>query len=323
MCFTTAFQTTFLAIFELLLMGGAGYFVIRLGFLKGDGLKATSDLVIGLFLPCFMFVEIVRRFRLDIFPDWWIYPLVSVAITLMGYLLGSVVCRLDLRLMPHRKELVSVAAFQNSGYLPLPLVAVLLPKHLASQMFIMIFLFLLGFNMTIFSVGRLMVNKSLDRVRFDWKHMFNAPVVATLAALLVVFSGTYRFIPEFGLRAAESLGRCAIPLSILVVGGNLAFMSGKGGVSWRALIVAVGIKSLAMPVLMLGVVLWLKPQGLMGLLLLLQAAMPPAALLSVISRNLDQEDPLISAATFYGHLVSIVTIPTFLIFYCMAQGALY
>jgi predicted permease len=59
---------------------------------------------------------------------------------------------------------------------------------------------------------------------------------------------------------------------------------------------------------------------MVGLLLVIQAAMPPAALLSVISKNISAEDRVTSQGIFYGHLVAIVTVPLILLFFQMTLG---
>jgi len=312
--FLTSFQTTFGAIFELVLMGAVGFVLVRSARISEAGLKTLSDLVIGLFLPLFMFVEITRRFSFSLYPDWWIYPIYSLIVTFVGYACGAFAIKMFPSLTHDMGEFLGITSFQNSGYLPLPLVAALLPASMAQEMFIYIFLFLLGFNMTIFSFGVVLLAKE-KKQRFDFKDMFNAPVVATLLALVVVFFKADTWLPELVVRPMEILGRCTIPLSILVVGGNLASLKNTDFSHFKALSSALVIKLVVVPVIFLGFVLLTKPPALVGFLILLQAAMPPAALLSVISKNKNSGDHLISQAIFYGHLLSIITVPLFLILY--------
>jgi hypothetical protein len=189
-------------------------------------------------------------------------------------------------------------------------------------MFIYIFLFLLGFNMTIFSFGVFMLSCRSRACYFDTKDMFNAPVVATILALIVVFFGWTRFIPSFVSRPVEMMGRCAIPLSIIVVGGNLALIRIRSFAHARPLFLGLVVKLLLVPLAFLVFVLCVKPKPLVGLLLMLQACMPPAALLSVIAKNQNAQEELINQAIFYGHLASIFTIPLFLGLYGVFSGSL-
>jgi predicted permease len=320
--FIEAFKTTFGAILELVLLGAVGFFVVKRSIVRDEGVRVLSDLVIGLFLPCFMFSQIVERFSFSIYPDWWIFPLYSIFITLVGYACGAFVLAADKTLAKNAGEFLGITSFQNSGYLPLPLVAALLPAAAAQEMFILIFLFLLGFNMTIFSFGVMILAPKKEQ-RFDYRHMFNAPVVATLLALALVFFKINTILPQFVARPVDILGRCAIPLSILVVGGNLASLKTKGGTDIKPVSLSLLIKLVIMPLLFLGFVILVKPKPLVGLLILLQAAMPPAALLSVITKNHNQSGRLINQAIFYGHIASILTIPLFLAIYWALAGKSY
>lgn len=322
MMFFESFMTIFGSISELVIIGAVGFFVVRRGIIRDEGVKMLSDLVICLFLPCFMFSQIIERFSFSIYPDWWIFPFYSAIISFTGYACGSLFLAADKSLSKNRGEFLGITTFQNSGYLPLPLVAALLPASAANEMYIFIFLFLIGFNMTIFSFGVMMLSPKKDQ-RFDYRHMFNAPVVATLLALALAFFNVNMMVPQFVARPVEFLGRCAIPLSILVVGGNLAALKTGQGADFRPLGLSLLIKLMVLPLIFLGFVILVKPKPLVGLLILLQACMPPAALLSVITRNQNQAGRLINQAIFYGHIASIVTIPLFLAVYWALTGKSY
>lgn len=312
------FVATFGAIAQLVLIGAVGFWLVRRKIIFDNGLDMLSDLVVEVFLPLFMFSEIVRRFSFRAYPDWWMYPFLSVAVSAAGFLIGYAVLRSDQLGLKHPEEFLGIATFQNSGYLPLPLVASLLPPEWASRMFINIFLFLLGFNMMIFSVGVFLLGTAGTR-RFSPGKMFNPPVVATLVALLVAFLGGQRLIPEFFMKPAELLGRCTIPLSVLVVGGNLALMKVEK-TDARPLVSALLIKLVILPALFLALIFIFRPSPMMGLLIILQAAMPPAVLLSVVCRSQDCEDRLITHAIFYGHVACIFTVPLILaLFYLCAS----
>ena len=93
--FLESFRTTFSAIFELALMGLVGYILVRRSIISDESLSCLNRLVISLFLPLFMFSEIIKRFTFSAHSDWWIYPLLSFLVTGAGYglgLLGGVDC---------------------------------------------------------------------------------------------------------------------------------------------------------------------------------------------------------------------------------------
>lgn len=305
-------KITFEAILELAVLAAVGFVLVRKQIISDNGLETLSRLVIGLFLPLMMFTQITGGFSFRNHADWWMFPLLSVALTAVGYGFGLLFLKLDTALSSQSGSFLGICAFQNSGYLPLPLAAGLLSPDMASEMFIYIFLFLLGFNMTIFSFGIFVLDCGKKACRFDYKDMFNAPVIATLAALVVVALRLQAWIPPVLSRPADLLGKCAIPLSIFVVGGNLAMIRMRSVRHLRPLAAGLTIKLLILPLVVLAFLFLIRPRPLVGLLLLLQACMPPAALLSVIARNEKLEDELINQAIFFGHVLCILTIPLFL-----------
>lgn len=83
-----AIKTIIQAIIQLVLLGCVGFWLVKLSWIRESGLKVLSGLVIGFFLPLFMFSEIIKRFRFDLYPDWWVFPILSLLITAVGFLLG-------------------------------------------------------------------------------------------------------------------------------------------------------------------------------------------------------------------------------------------
>ncbi|HQJ16274.1 MAG TPA: AEC family transporter, partial [Candidatus Omnitrophota bacterium] len=77
------------------------------------------------------------------------------------------------------------------------------------------------------------------------------------------------------------------------------------------------VKLVLMPALGLLLVRQFRIGGLLGFLIILQLAMPPATNLSVLVRQYRQNDCLVSQGVFWGHMISIITIPVFLSLYFM------
>ena len=180
-------------------------------------------------------------------------------------------------------------------------------------MFIYLFLFLLGFNLLMFSFGTYLLTYSKSK-KFDWWSMLNPPVIATLAGLLLVFLGAGKFIPGFALKPLEMAGDCTLPLATFVVGGNIAAIRCARSYN-KAIGLMALVKLIILPVLGLWVVYQFKLPDLVGLLIVMQLAMPPATNLSVIVSQYKQEDCLVSQGVFYSNILSVVTIPLFLSLY--------
>jgi len=310
--FLASFKITVTAVAQSFLLAAVGYLLVRKNILGDEGLNTLSRLVIEITLPLLIFCQLIRDFSFSIYPNWWVFPLLSVMITAAGLAVGAFFIGF-IKGFQHRMQLLSLVTFQNSGYLPLALIASLLPAEEINVMFIYLFLFLAGFNLLIFSVGEHILSLHEDQ-KFDFRSLFNPAVIATAMGLLFVFFGLQRFVPEFLFKPARMVGECTLPLAMFVVGGNLAQIK-LGHIDIKAMSLMALAKMLILPALGFWLVLWLRLPELVGLLIVIELAMPPATLLSVIAKHYNREDLLISQGILLGHIISIVTIPLFLSLY--------
>jgi predicted permease len=308
----SSFRITGVAVAQIFLLAAIGYILVKKNILGHDGLDALSRLVIEITLPVLIFCQLVKDFSFGLYPDWWIFPLISIAITIAGLMLGSLFT-VFIKGHQHKAQLLSLITFQNSGYLPLPLIAALLPKEKADIMFIYLFLFLIGFNLVVWSAGKYMLTFS-GLKKFELGTLFSPPVITAISSLIFISLGLNKFVPDAALKPLRMVGDCTLPLAMLVVGGNIAEIH-LGKIDKKAIALIVLSKLIILPLLGLWLVIKFRLPQLMGFLVLLQLAVPPATSLSVIVRHYKKEDLLVSQGIFFGHILSIITIPVFLSLY--------
>lgn len=310
--FLEFFKITFSAVLQIFLLAAIGFFLVKKNILRADALNALSRLLIEVTLPALIFSQLIRDFSFSLYPRWWIFPLLSLAITMGGLALGGLFTGF-IKGRQQKLQFLSLITFQNSGYMPLMLVTALLPKEKADTMFIYIFLFLLGFNLVIWSLGVYLLTVSRAK-KFELGSLFSPPVIATLTSLIAICFGLNKFIPHIALKPLKMLGDCTLPLAMLVVGGNLGQIR-LGRVNKRGIILLSLAKLVILPALGLMLILKFKLPQLLGLLILMELAVPPAMSLGVIIRHYKKEDLFISQGIFIGHLLSLLTMPVFLSLY--------
>jgi len=310
--FVEYFKITGFSMAQIFILGAIGYFLSRKNILGQEGVGSLSRLVVDVTLPLMIFCQLIQEFSFSRYGGWWLFPLLSIAITAAGFLAASLFLGL-IKGAQHKRQFLSLIAFQNSGYLPLALIASLLPRGQADQMFIYLFLFLVGFNLLIWSLGVHMLSCAHIK-KFELGSLFSPPVIAALASLLLVSLGLNRVIPDFIIRPLKTIGGCTLPLAMLVVGGNLA-QARLTHIDKKAVSLILLIKLIILPALGLWLVLKLRLPHLVGLLILIQLAVPSATNLSVITAHYKREDLFISQGVFLSHVLSLVTIPVFLSLY--------
>jgi hypothetical protein len=310
--FLESFKISGIAIGQIFLLGVIGYFLMKREILGHEGLDILSRLVIEVTLPILIFCQLIKDFRFDLFPNWWVFPLLSIIINIAGLLLGYLFIGF-IKGLHHRIQFLGLITFQNSGYLPLALIAALLPKEKADITLIYLFLFLLGFNLAVWSFGVYMLSFH-ERRRFELGSLFSPPVIATLFSLVVIFFGLNKYIPDALIKPLRMVGDCTLPLAMFVVGGSLGMIR-LSHIDKKAMTFMVLAKLVILPLLGLWLIIKLKLPELIGLLILMELAVPPATSLVVITKHYKKEDLLISQGVFVGHLVSLVTLPLFLSLY--------
>ena len=310
--FLEQFKITSLAMVQIFVLGSLGYLLVKRNILSAQGLDALSRLVIQIIFPALILAQMLKNFSFNLYPNWWIFPLISLIVTVVGLIVGWGLLKIS-RLKTDKLQFLSLVAFQNSGYLPLALVAAIFTGQQANDIFIFIFLFLLGFDLVAWSLGIYMLTYE-KQVKFKLQSLFSAPVVANLTSLALIALGLHKFIPDVLFKPLSLVGNCTLPLAMLVVGGNVALVQLTNIDKKTTFIFLLG-KLIILPVLGIAVVLKLALPPLWGFLVVMQLAMPSATSLSVIIRRFNKPDALISQGVFFSHIVGLFTIPLFLSIY--------
>ena len=297
------------AVGQIFILGIIGFFLVRKDILTRQGMSLLSQLVIKITLPAMIFSQLIQGFKFSLSPAWWIFPLSSFAITFLGLLVGGIFVNL-IKQDEEKRQFLSLVAFQNSGYLPLALVAALLTREETSLMFIYIFLFLLGFNLVMWSLGVHFLSSQRDK-RFELSSIFSPPVLATIITMALVGLGVNRFIPEVVLNPLRMVGDSTLPLAMFVVGGSLGLIQIRR-VQLKPLALVILAKLLILPLFGLLFIWRFSPPGLFSLLLMIQLSMPSATSLSIIVSHYKREDLLISQGILFTHLFSLISVPLFL-----------
>jgi predicted permease len=297
------------AVVQILILATIGYFLVKKDILNRQGMNLISRLVIVITLPAMIFSHLIQGFNFNLKPSWWIFPLTSFAITLLGILVGGVFVKF-IRQGEARRQFLSLVAFQNSGYLPLALIAALLNTEEAQLMFIYIFLFLIGFNLVMWSLGVHFLSYQRNK-RFELASLFSPPVLAAVVTMLMIWVGVNKFIPEIILKPLRMVGDSTLPLAMFVVGGNLGLIKIQR-IDLKSVALLIIAKLLILPIIGLLFIWKFFPPRLFCLLLIMQLAMPSATSLSLIITHYKREDLLISQGILFTHLFSLLSIPLFL-----------
>ena len=308
-----SFATTFQAMLQVFILGAIGYALVKAKFLKVEGLELLSALLIGIILPAFNFSQIIAHFQPERFSNWWVFPLLGFGMTIGGFILASLVL-LVTPSFKSRREFKALIAFQNSGYMPLTILAAFPPSEAIAHLSVYIIIFLIGFDILLWTLGVWLLTSEKNS-RFDWKRLINPPMMATIFSLILMFTHTGEHLPVVILKPVKMLGDCLLPLVMVVLGGNFALTQLKKLQVWDVAAVVL-TKLIFYPVMVLAFLTVVPVGPMIGLLLVLEAAMPSANSLSIITRYYrTQNQDFINQSLFLTNVLSVLTIPLFLALY--------
>ena len=210
----------FFKILPVFLVIAAGYYVRKLNWLKAESDASIIKLLVSLLLPSLAFFHIVKNPALQDPSNVWLPPFTGILSILLGIGLGWLTMRWfrpgDSK--PRRTFALTVGIY-NYGYFAIPLAVALYGEDVVGIQFLSI----LGVELTLWSVGVALLRDPGEKtsIRENIRRSITPPVIVIIASIFLNLSGAGRHIPDSVMGAAEMIGRCAIPMGVLLVGATL------------------------------------------------------------------------------------------------------
>jgi len=143
------------------------------------------------------------------------------------------------------------------------------------------------------------------------KSVINGPFLALMFALVLNYTGAYQFVPGVLTTSFEMLGRCAVPMSIFMIGATMShfFKAGIFNDAFRVGLVSVFVRLGLHAAVILLVVLSFPIAPDLQRLLVVQAAMPTAIFPIVLARLFGGQPQVAIQVVMITSIVSLVTAP--------------
>jgi len=265
---------------------------------------SLSSLALDIALPSLVFVNILLFFKPSEIPDWWMLPLWWLVFTGIVFLLTMIFRYVSKK--QTRSEFSLALFFQNGIFMPL---AILTGLYGGDSFYIAaLFLFTLFYPALFFNTYYLFFNKKIEKISF--KKIFNPVLIATLLAMSIRLIGFQELIPNFLVSIFQLLAALAVPVIMLVIGGNMYLnYQHKGTIYFSEIIKFVMIKNIVFPLIILSVIYLLQPPFYIALILLLQSAVPPVTPVSIFTQRVKGNHELVNQFIISSFLFSVISIP--------------
>ncbi|OQX88319.1 MAG: hypothetical protein B6D55_00800 [Candidatus Omnitrophica bacterium 4484_70.2] len=305
-------KVIFFAIIKLLLIIFLGFFLYRKKILTQEALKFLTFFVVNITVPFLIFTEIIAHLNPENSPPLYKFVLLSIFIFSLGSFLGIIFSPFS----KFSKEFIALVSFQNCGYLPMNLALFLFSSPLRDTFLIYIFLYILGFNILMWSVGSFLIFKK-KKEEFKMRSLFTMPIVSIIISLLCVYLKINRFFPDLIISPLALVGKMSFPLSMILLGAWLAKGEKLGS---REALLASFIKLFLFPLIFFILILRFKLFSLWGFFILIQASMPSAASLPIVAQMRGGKSEVVSCGVFLSHVLALFTVPVWLFLFSQISG---
>jgi len=302
-----SFLVTFKAVIEIIFISIFGYIVVKKRILSSESMDIFSKFIIDVTLPCFIISNFIQGFDWSNLFQVLFFPLYALVIILAGVFLGYLLSIFFKIKKEIRGVTAGMSAIGNYGYLPMALVIALLPPSEVTEALIDIFFFVVVGNLLTWSWGIYLVTHKKKKFRPG------IPFYAALLGLAIGGSPAKEYIPSLILEPLSQIGKITIPLALFTLGGILATFSWKDKeLSKKSISISLLVKLLLLPLIVWGILRFIPLAKVPKMVVIIEAASPPAVALSLIATRYKSNASLVSASLFIAYLISMFTLPFFI-----------
>lgn len=295
--------STFESVALLLVIGAMGLWIIGRRILPKDALGVLSILALDIALPSLIFVNILQNFRPSEFQDWWLLPVWWLGFTIFQACLTAFFSYFSKQ--ESRREFATSLFFQNALFFPLAIMSGLFGPE--SSYIVDLFFFTMFFPSLLFGTAHIFFGEAAV---LDWRKLINKPLLATILAASIRLLDAEVLIPDFLISGLSMVGNMALPLLLLLLGGNLYIdFKEKGTLYPLECMKFVLVKNFLFPLVALAALLAIRPDYNIALLIIIQSAVPPVTAVPILTERSGGNRQIVNQFMFTSFLISLVSIP--------------
>ncbi len=293
-----------------------GYAFRRIGWLKPSADDSLLKLQIHVFYPALIFSFVFRNEALNQPSLLLLPPLVGFLSILLGFAVGYAIARmLGLCKGKGLRTFAFTTGIYNYGFIAIPLIDSL---YHSKEVMGVLMVHNTGIEVAIWTLGILLLNGNITR--HAWRKLINPPILALAAGLLMnrMLPGTVDAdstpldaMFESVITTVQQLGRCAIPLALILIGASLRDLMHDASLKldWRVVSGACLARLLVLPALFIAAALCLPLPMELQAVILIQAAMPSGMFPILMARHYGGSPQTAVQIVIATTLLSVVTIP--------------
>lgn len=290
---------------SIFLLLTAGYASKRIGVLKASDSSVVTSLVINLTMPAFIFVNTHGK---PLAAEMIKAPALGFAmqlVVMVAAYLAARAMRLDRRTTG---ALMLTAAFGNTGFLGYPVVTAAFRGD-ETAIFTAVLFDSFSMALALNSIG-IAAAACFSGSQFEWRSLLEFLRTPLFPAMVIALLLRNVYVPEVIMITLNYLAAGTVPLAMISIGLNLS--AGSLQKHPGAIAVAVALKMVVLPALMLAFLPIAGVAGVVREVAVLESAMPTAVFAGVVAARYGSNGAFAAGVIFVSTLLSIVWIPAVL-----------
>lgn len=279
-----------------------GFYAKKRDFINESVSKKLSQLLLKVTAPLFVISSFQISFTQEILNNVMIVFIFGIAAHTISALLGQVLFQ---RFKDGTKKIMKFAAtYSNCAFMGFPLLDSMFGK--VGVLFGSVYV--ATFNIFVWTNGVMIFSneKKMDRNTIK-KALINPGIVSVVIGILLFLLSIK--LPYPAAKSIELLGSMTVPLSMLIIGANLASCNFKKLLYGLELYYITAIRLVFLPLIAYIILKLLGFSGTLLSLCTLLVAMPVATTTTIFAEMYDEDALFASRVVAFSTLLSIITIP--------------
>ncbi len=290
---------------KIILMIALGFVTTKIGIMTGDMKKLLSNFLMKIVLPINIISSACQKYSAVNGIGMLKVLLISAAYYAAALFILTVICKK--RMTKDKKAIfINLSVFANVGFIGFPL----LQELLGNVGTLYTVAYNMAFQLFFFTYGMfLMKNDGELSVKAIFK---NSIIYFSIASIALYFS-QLRF-PKFVDSALSSVGAMMVPLSMIIIGYEIAAMDIRRLYCDKMAYIVSFIRLVAAPVLMLIVMKILGIQHDVAVAVTILTALPSGSLTVIAAEDYGMDTSQAACAVAQSTVLMVVTLPIVVIF---------
>lgn len=324
--FLASLQTVASTLVSLLLVSSASFVLARRNVLGDEAVRSLTTLVVVLVLPARILVALLEGMSPERLRDCALLIVAMVLMNVVGVGMGWVVTQFWRGPANEDRPIWAMSGLQNGVYIPFPLTMAIVPDAMKAQAALYIAGAFMAMSTMQWTLGAWLLRERPEgEAAASWRQrasqLLNPPILVIFVGLALsqipglreVATGEAHNAPlNLVLNAVRKLGSALEPLAMVILGLMIGQCRVRHRISLRAVVVPIVLRQMVAPAIFVALLLtpvlgWASP--LLALVLVIEAAGPPATNLTIVARRVGGDWELISAVLLFCYLAAVVTMP--------------